>query len=177
MLKQLLIPNNISELTESIIFNDYRILSKYSQNSQFVSINALKKLRQAMDFQQLRWYCFKKSRGRVFHVMTTHDAAGHRVLDYFIESPDSPAKSCGSFTRLPDDNSTLAQNCRQWGGGNQWGSQSNLGRGRFYNKVVTCRIENEIMFSLRPNPLCDDHKTKGVKQSLSAGDLWQVYVR
>lgn len=173
MLKQLLVPNDILQLKERDFSDDYRALSNCSQNSLYVSSKVLKLLRPAMDFQQLRWYCFKKSRGRVFHVMTTNDTAGYHVLEYFFENSDTPATACDSFIRLPDDNSTLAQKCHQWGGGNQWGSPSTSRKRRIYRNVSTW-VAGAKSVSLLPNFWCDD---QGKLPSLSPGDLWRMYVR
>ena len=146
---------------------------------------ALKKLREVLPFHQLRWYCFKKSRGTVFHVATTNNTAGQQVLDYFLENHDKMATACESFTRFPDDNLTVSQLCHKWGNkgadsdGNRWGTHKNPGNMRIYRNV--CKfIDKGVLYSCYhaqfPFSLfCDDY-TKG-RDSISPGDTWELYAR
>ena len=126
MLKRTTIPANLSDFwtKTDTLSTDYTSISNYLDNFLFISIKAIEDLRQAIQFHQLRWYCYKKKHGSVFHVMTKNSSAGHSVVDYFLKNPDNPAASCDSFDTLPKDNSTLSQNCAERGdeSTNKWGS-------------------------------------------------------
>ncbi|KXJ10612.1 hypothetical protein AC249_AIPGENE26268 [Exaiptasia diaphana] len=79
-----------------------------------IQLTALKNLGNDMGFHQLRFRCRKKSINRTIHIMTTNNTAGHKVLDHFLVKATWPT-ACGSFERLQDDKSILAQNCLKWG--------------------------------------------------------------
>ena len=93
-----------------------------------------------MGFHQIHFYCHKKSVDRVVSIMTKNNTAGQQVVRYFTD--DAFAKTtfpdaCGSFDRLPEDTSIMAQNCDKWGKDsagkvqvNQWGWHGNRGGGR-----------------------------------------------
>ncbi|KAJ7382418.1 hypothetical protein OS493_035067, partial [Desmophyllum pertusum] len=94
-------------------FRDYRdsyreMLPNYNSNNQFLLRNGFNQLKNDMGFTQIRFYCFKNETGRVFHIMTNKNTTRADVVKYFTESDTMP-RACGSFTRLPDDNSSLAQ--------------------------------------------------------------------
>ncbi|CAH3034424.1 unnamed protein product [Pocillopora meandrina] len=77
-----------------------------------------------MGFTQIRFYYFKKIVGRVLLIMTNRNAEGENAVRFFTDSDsDVRPRACNSFTRLPDDNSTLAQKCEKWGyfALNSWG--------------------------------------------------------
>lgn len=183
MLKRFTIPANLSEFwTKNAVLDDnYRSISNYTDNFLFVSKKAVKQLREAVNIKQLRWYCYKKQQGSIFHVMTKNDSAGYDVLDYFLLSPDLRATACDSFIRLPDDNSTLSQNCAEWGHNgthdevNEWGYYSHSGDWRLYREVSRWTAEQKS-FSLRPQTQywCDDEADTS---SVSPGDTWELYAR
>ncbi|KAJ7382432.1 hypothetical protein OS493_035081 [Desmophyllum pertusum] len=100
---------------ESNTSDSYRtILPNYNSNKQYLLRNGFKQLKDDMGFTQIRFYCFKKKPGRVFHIMANKNTKGANVVKFFTESETMPTV-CGSFTRLPDDNSSLAANCDKWG--------------------------------------------------------------
>ena len=161
--------------------SNYTFIANYRDNFLFVSINAIQRLSQAVHFNQLRWYCYKKKQNSVFHVMTKNNSAGHRVLDYFLKSARYPATACNSFDRLPDDNSTLSQNCAKWGHNsthsetNEWGYYSHNGAWRIYRNVSVWSNARRS-FSLRPpSDFCCDDETDST--TISHGDTWEVYAR
>lgn len=183
LLKRTTIPGNLSDFwTKSpVLDRDYNSISNYKDNLLFVSIKGIQKLRQTVSFNQLRWYCFKKKQGSVFHVMTRNNSAGYRVLDYFLKDATTPAAACDSFVRLPDDNSTLSQNCAKWGHNgntaetNEWGYFSHNGEWRLYRNVCVWTLRRRA-FSFRPPSQfwCDD---EAGSSSVSQGDTWEVYAR
>lgn len=111
--------------------------------------------------------------------MTKNNSAGHKVLNYFLKHFRQPAEACGSFTRLPDDNSTLSQNCQKWGYNgtekeiNQWRYFNNQGRRRIYRNVTVWVNEGKA-FALSSLWIyrCDDQGDR-----LSEGDIWELYFR
>ena len=126
--------NDISSSTDS-----YRtILPAYASNSQYLLRNGFNQLKQDMGFTQIRLYCFKKTRGRVFHIMTKEDTKGAKVVKFFTSSNIMP-KACGSFSRLPDDNSSLAVHCDKWGYPNtdRWGHGNMLTDSRLFFRPMT----------------------------------------
>ena len=154
--------------------------SNYNNNSIAVTAQALFKLKEMISFVQLRWFCFKKARGRVFHVATSNNTAGHHVVDYFLKAVGYTAETCQSFTVLPDDNSTLSLNCDEWGGNethtavDRLGSYFNRGRLRMYRNVSSWFDEKKYFSVKSPRFLCcDDAPANGV----SPGDTWEVYAR
>ena len=75
--------------------------------------SAMKELRRHLSFTQLRFHCRKKE-GRTFHVVTASNTSGEAV--YFSGQTDEQPDACGSFVRLKwDDNSKLADICKDWG--------------------------------------------------------------
>ncbi|KAK3740602.1 hypothetical protein QZH41_009720, partial [Actinostola sp. cb2023] len=121
--------SNVTVLTET--YRGLQDLGRY----QWLDTSALKAMKKDLGFNQIRFYCHKASVGRIFHVMTTLNAKGYDVIRYFLESPNPIVTPCQSFNALPDDNSTLARNCEQWGTTkdasdmliNQWGNHKLLG--------------------------------------------------
>ena len=159
---------------ETVQFNNsYKtILPKYNYNKHFLLRNGLNQLKQDMGFTQIRFYCLKKTTGRVFHIMTNKDAKGAKVVNFFNTSDTMPA-ACNSFTRLADDTSLLAKNCDKWGypTKDRWGHQSNLDDYRLFTRPLTWA--NTRFYKLRGSVLqCDD--TSNV---MSLGDIWQIFVR
>ncbi|KAL9984853.1 hypothetical protein ACROYT_G007192 [Oculina patagonica] len=184
LLKRFTIPENLTEFwtKNAVLDDDYKSISNYTDNFLFVSKSGVKELREAVNMKQLRWYCYKKQQGSIFHVMTKNDSVGYGVLDYFLLSPDMRASACNSFIRLPDDNSTLSQNCAKWGNNgtqaevNEWGYYSHSGDWRIYREVSRWTAEQKS-FSLRPQTQywCDDEAD--AVSTVSPGDTWEVYAR
>ena len=117
----------------------------------------------------------------MFHVMTKNNSAGHSVLTYFLKSVLSPVEACGSFDRLPVDNSTLSQNFNKWGeGGNvseisEWGSVYNRGEMRLYRNVSVWTVERKSFLFRPPFDFGSDDQANA--STISQGDIWEVYAR
>ena len=61
------------------------------------------------------FHCHKKQ-GRTFHMVTASNSSGEAVVQYFSGQTDEQPDACGSFVRLKwDDNSKLADICKDWG--------------------------------------------------------------
>ena len=159
--------------------DSYReILSNHSSNKHYLLRAGFNQLKNDMAFTQIRFYCFKKKAGRVFHIMTNNDAKGAKVVEFFTESDTRP-EACDSFTRLPDDNSTLARNCNMWGyfTTDRWGHSSFLDDVRLYLRPVFWKDENYYAFYFQDNDprlFCDDRRDEN---AASLGDTWRIFVR
>ena len=162
--------NDISSSSDS-----YRtILPAYTSNSQYLLRNGFNQLKQDIGFTQIRLYCFKKTRGRVFHIMTKEDTKGANVVKFFTSSNNIP-KACGSFSRLPDDNSSLAVKCDKWGFPNtdRWGHENMLTDSRLFLRPMTLASVPRFYRLKGPKYQCDDDDDLNP----SIGDTWQVFVR
>ena len=150
---------------------------------------AMNQLRTHINFTQLRFHCKKQTTGRTFHITTAANSSGEAVVQYFSGQTDVLPYACGSFVKMNDDNSRLAEICHEWGRENstyrvgKWGHQWNyqdFGVDRLYNhpafvvdwahwllaynhKVVSGRFE------------CDDNQSEN--KLLSASDFWKIYAR
>ena len=132
----------------------------------------MKELRTHLPFTQLRFYCRKK-KGRTFHLTTAANSSGEAVVKYFSGQTDASPKACGSFVRMKNDNSKLADDCNQWYR-KKWGSGS---RNRFR---VVAFVNGKYHWLLVGSSRweCDDYNSNGAEYfGLSAGDFWRVFVR
>ena len=146
------------------------ILPKYTTNRQYLLRDGFNQLKQDMGFTQIRFYCFKKKAGRVFHIITNNDAKGADVIAFFTTS-NTTAVACGSFTRLPEDNSTLAVNCDKWSGSGLWGHPQILCNSRLFKLPIVWPYSIRFCF-YSPQYKCDDNV-----DDFSLGDIWQIFVR
>ena len=168
--------NSSTPLTSTIEVSDYRMISEQVEN-RIVKNDGLVKLKQDMGFDQLRFYCRKKSVGRTFHIMTNNDTLGRNAVRSMTETFEPQAQACGSFTALPDDTSVLSQNCAKWGymsgfNANRWGSNypGMYKKNRLYRHPASC-AGHDICF-LASCYTCDSNSA--VK---STGDTFEIYVR
>ena len=113
--------------------SSYRNLTKYNDRRLKVPSRILMQLKTDMGFKQLRFYCHKQKVGTVFHIMTNDNHLGEAVVKYFIDNKliSSRPQACGSYTVLPDDNSTLSQNCKKlgWNGTHADGKWTRFSKG------------------------------------------------
>ena len=167
------IMRNPQSLEDERVFSDsYReILANYSSNNRLLKVDGFNQLKEDMGFTQIRFYCFKKEVGRVFHIMTNNDAKGADVVKYFTTSDTMPA-ACDSFTHLPDDNSTLAMNCDKWGhpDSNKWGHSAFVNKLRIYERPIIW--PSTKIYRIYKSYRCDD-----MGNNLSLLDTWQFFVR
>lgn len=163
------------------ISDSYReILPSYNSKNKFLSRNGFNQLRNDMGFTQIRFYYFKKIVGRVLLIMTNRNAEGENAVRFFTDSDsDVRPRACNSFTRLPDDNSTLAQKCEKWGyfALNSWGHSRYSNEKRLYQRPLFWKRTNNESYFYRcigsDGPYqCDDETA-----AMSLGDTWQIYVR
>ena len=163
--------------TSTIKVDNYTYISEQIEN-RVVTTTGIFKLKQDMGFNQLRYYCHKKSVGRTFHIMTNRNYYGYKAVRYAIENPSPRAKACGSFTALPDDNSKISQHCKKWGVDksrgevNMIGHSSYTGSQRLYHRFAFWK--GYYYTGFQPNTYwCDDDS----HAMLSVGDVFEIYVR
>ncbi|KAL9987345.1 hypothetical protein ACROYT_G001635 [Oculina patagonica] len=168
--------NDANSLNDAGLNSDsYReVLPNYNTNKQYLKRNGFNQLKIDMGFTQIRFYCFKKERGRVFHIMTNKDTKGANVIKFFTDS-DAMPEACGSFTRLPDDNSTLANNCGNWGypNANKWGHEEKRTDRRLFFRPLMWH--DQRYYTVVGDPLTCDDDLNGLGMSL--GDTWKIFVR
>jgi hypothetical protein len=124
--------------------------------------------------------------------MTKNNTAGQQVVRYFTY-PTSGATTdfpdaCGSFDRLPEDTSILAQNCYKWG--QDQGLNKETSKWGYYTFHGSKRL-GTIPFAINTIPkhfygysahyyvpiqgYCDDdYDTPG---PYNANDIWRISVR
>ena len=153
-------------------------ISSYASGDVRVHVGVLLRLQRLIKFSQIRFFCHQNSTGRIFHIMTQKNLAGKTAVHYLIESSGTRPPACGSFEVLPDDNSILAANCKNWGNNrrcskcNKWGNAVKRNGYRLYNNPVFWKGKGYVNF--HPASLaCDGPRNA----SLSKGDKWQLFVR
>ncbi|EDO40613.1 predicted protein [Nematostella vectensis] len=156
-------------------YADYRYISTEKLGTVLVKSLAVQKLKSFIGFTQLRWRCRKQSVGRTIDIMTANNSSGARVLVHFLDGVTFP-DACGSFVRLPEDDSILTRNCAKWGSNGtlpegEWGKNGLGGPLRLYNYPFFW--SGNFTFScINSFWYCDD---AGSDQN--ANDFWELYVR
>ena len=177
----LLVSNVVFENSPSQQFSiksSYRDINNCHRKTMFLSLEATRELRAHLSFTQLRFHC-SKQKGRTFHVTTAPNSNGEAVINFFSGQTNSRPNSCGSFVRMKDDNSMLAQNCQQWKD-QKWGDHNPSWSCRY--KVVAFVYAGFHWLLQTPKSSrweCDDYNTSngGEFFGLFPGDFWKVYVR
>lgn len=136
----------------------YHGISGCLENNTFLRKTALEELMTHMPFTQLRFHC-SKVRGRTFHVTTAANSSGEAVVQYLSGQTNDEPDSCGSFVRMEDDNSKLAEMCDQWKGGKgegaplgKWGEDSLYDHTGCYTREdlnVMTSVMRESLFNCR----------------------------
>ena len=149
----------------------------------------MKELRTLLNFTQLRFHCKKQNPNRTFHIATVKNSSGEAVVQYFSGQTDVLPYACGSFYKMNDDNSELANKCQEWGRDKKtnfvgkWGHETDSGLGSDQNET---RLFNHPIFvfqkqhwlvglSFKNRFECDDDNRGGT--TVLRGDFWQIFVR
>ena len=163
--------------------NDYHEIDKYKNHKLALSTSGLCALGTKMSFSQLRFFCRKKIPGRTFDIATTNNVKlGKKVIQYFKAQTNTMPESCGTYYRLPDDNSILASQCARWG----YNSKYQVGLWHHGGRSSSARLFDHPAFvgsqvhwlvgQSNSRWECDDYiATKGY--TVSAGDFWKIFVR
>ena len=136
----------------------------------------MNELRTHVSFTQLRFHC-SKQKGRTFHVTTVANSTGEAVVQYFSGQTDVQPDACGSFVRMENDNSRLAEVCRQWEFNGtsyyigKWGHARNQDR-LYYDSAFEKSLYHWLLTPNGARWECDD-----LKVGVSSGDFWKVFVR
>lgn len=163
------------------VVTSYRGISGYHSNKMVITETAMKELRAHLPFTQLRFDCSKEPTGRRFHVATATNNSGEAVVQFFSGQTNVLPDSCGSFVRMENDNSKLAQVCDRWGSLN-----GVLNVGKWSKDVPPKQNVNRLyhlsafvayLYSWRTSPAqstfeCDDYAS-----GVSPGNFWKVFVR
>ncbi|KAJ7380699.1 hypothetical protein OS493_007067 [Desmophyllum pertusum] len=164
--------------------SDYKSLSNYSDHRMYVLSTLLLRLRNDMGFKQIRFYCHKKQVGTVLHIMTNLNPLGEAVVMHFIDDnlASTRPQTCGSYTVLPDDNSTLSKDCSMlgWNGTHadgKWTSTNVTGQSRIQFPLNPYGFQDSrrSFVSSYKRRDCDDRRA--TEASLSPGDTWAIFVR
>ncbi|KAL9978210.1 hypothetical protein ACROYT_G015705 [Oculina patagonica] len=160
----------------------YRNLSNYGDHRQYLVPQVLLSLRNDMGFDQIRFYCHKKQAGAVIHVMTNMNPLGEAVVKYFIDVNLGSIRplACGSYTVLPDDNSTLSKDCSQlgWNGTHADGKWSDyIGYRKTFRILAPLKRYGVASFRSQINARACDDRNGRFESSLSPGDTWNIFVR
>ena len=112
--------------------------------------------------------------------MTNVNPLGEAVVKYFIDDnlASTRPQTCGSYTVLPDDNSTLSKECTAlgWNGTHvdgKWATYWAVGQSRIL-QPMTNRLHNSF-FATPSKRNCDD--VDSGEDALSLGDTWSIFVR
>ncbi|XP_068706103.1 uncharacterized protein [Montipora capricornis] len=172
--------HNSTPPTQAPLKTTYRGIAS---NHMVLTKNAMNQLRTHINFTQLRFHCKKQTTRRTFHITTAANSSGEAVVQYFSGQTDVLPYACGSFVKMNDDNSRLAEKCHEWGkengtyGVGKW-SHQNLDEDRLYNHPAF--YENGAHWLLAYNHKsfsgrfeCDDYKN----EKISANDFWKIYAR
>jgi len=110
-------------------------------------------------------------------VTTVANSTGEAVVQYFSGQTDVQPDACGSFVRMENDNSRLAEVCRQWGFNGmsykvgKWGHAQD--QDRLYNRAAfEVSLYRWLLDPGRSIWACDDFLV-----GVSSGDFWKVFVR
>ena len=99
------------------------------------------------------------------------------MVQYFSGQTDVQPASCGSFTIMSNDNSSLSRGCAKWGyekgayDVGKWGHERNEDRLYTWPAFVEASLHWALtqQYSRRE---CDDYGN-----GVSSGDFWKVFVR
>ena len=162
--------------------NDYKKIDQYKKNKLALSTHGIRALGTSMSFSQLRFFCHKRIPGRTFDIATATNNLGKNVIQYFKAQSNTMPKSCGSYYRLPDDNSILARQCARWGYNSKyrvglWHHGGSSSSTRLFNHAAF--VGGQVHWLVRQSNgrwECDDYSSiKGY--TVSAGDFWKIFVR
>ena len=167
--------------TQAPLKTSYRGIAS---NQMLLTKTAMNQLRTHMNFTQLRFHCKKQTTGRTFHIATAANSTGEAVVQYFSGQTDVLPYACGSFVKMNDDNSRLAENCLLWGKENgryrpgKW-SHQDIGEDRLYNHPAFYEQGAHWLLAYKEKKFsgrfeCDDKENQN---SLSANDFWKIYAR
>ena len=162
----------------------YRGIGK---NQMLLIQTAMKELRTLLNFTQLIFRCKKQNPGRTFHIATVKNSLGEAVVQYFSGQTDVLPDACGSFYKMNDDDSYLANKCQRWGRDKgychvaKWGHEmvAVFGRDqnekRLFNYAIFAGNEEYWGVGFENRFECDDFNRNGTKQF--GDDFWEIFVR
>lgn len=103
-----------------IISSSISELKRVNSTRFLLSSSGLRELQRYISFSKMRFYCTKPWHGRTVHIQTLLNSEGMAVVDLMTGRSDYKPDACSSYRPMPDDNSILGANCRQWVNGRWW---------------------------------------------------------
>ena len=158
-----------------------------ANNQMLLTQTAMKELRRLINFTQLRFHCKKQIPGRTIHIATVKNSLGEAVVQYFSGQTDVLPYACGSFYKMKDDNSYLANKCQRWGKDKgkynvgKWGHVmdgtfgSDQNETRLFDSAIFVGNEQHWMVGYQNRSECDDDERGG--KTVLTGDFWEIFVR
>ena len=147
----------------------------------------MKELRRLINFTQLRFHCKKQNPGRTIHIATVKNSSGEAVVQYFSGQTDVLPIACGSFYKIKDDNSELANKCQEWGkdkgeySAGKWGHETDIIFGsdqnetRLFDCAIFVNAKEHWMVGYQHRSECDDYERSA--KTVLTGDFWEIFVR
>ena len=163
------------DLPQLLLETSYRKVDSYKSNNLVLKNSALNDLKTLMPFTQMRFHC-RKPGGSTFHIVTTGNGTGEAVVQYFTGQTNTMPDSCGSYIKLWDDSSKLANLCADWGyeNGNyhvgKWGHEGM--RELYDHPAFTERAYHWLTFTRWE---CDDFKQSPYLPPNET--FWKIFVR
>ena len=166
------------DLPQLLLETSYRKVDSYKSNNLVLKNSALNDLKTLMPFTQMRFHC-RKPGGSTFHIVTTGNSTGEAVIQYFTGQTNTMPDSCGSYIKLWDDNSNLANRCADWGNENndyyvgKWGHEGM--RELYDHPAFSVLAYHWVTFDRWE---CDDYKPSSSYDYLPPnGTFWKIFVR
>ena len=145
----------------------YRGIAK---NKMLLSQTAMKELRTLINFTQLRFHCKKQNPGRTIHFATVKNSSGEAVVQFFSGQTDVSPYACGSFYKMNDDDSHLAEKCQRWRNG-KWGKDK-PDESRLFDHAFYVPYKHHWLVNYRGRFECDDYY-----EFKFGDDFWEIFVR
>ena len=158
------------------------------KNQTLLTQTAMKELRRLINFTQLRFHCKKQNPSHTIHIATVKNSSGEAVVQYFSGQTDVLPIACGSFYKIKDDNSKLANKCQEWGRDNgkykvnKWGHEMDNAFGsdphketRLFNHTMFVSGDAHWVLGYKKRFECDDYNAGGT--TVFSGGLWEIFVR
>ena len=155
----------------------------YSKQSRALNIRASYP-RNKIIFQANQIFLSQEDARTTLDIATTTNSSGNQVVQYFTAQTNIFPETCGSYYRLSDNNSKLAN---QWA---RWGLQSSkyfVGKWQHDGRVIANRLvghaafvafESHWLVESNGRWECDNYKdTKALDYEVSSGDFWKIFVR
>ena len=148
--------------TDWSLTEDYRQIENYTRNNLVLSTYGLRTLGTKLSFKQIRFFCHKKIPGRTFDIATTTNSSGNQLVQYFTAQTNIFPETCGSYYRLSDDNSKLANQCARCG---LQSSKYFVGKWHHDGRVIANRLVDHTAFCYWKDCSCENEFEESVNET------------